>query len=148
MFGEIVDGEMRPNLCGAIAAWCWDDLPAHYPAVELDAFAIMPNHVHGIIVLAAPHPLAGAGFQPTPTDVGAPQDVGKPLSEIVRAFKTFSARRINEARDAAGVSVWQRGYYDHIIRNERVLVRIRQYIEDNPARWVTDQLHPENPSKW
>ncbi len=57
------------------------------------------------------------------------------LSEVIRAFKTFSARRINERRDVAGVSVWHRNYYEHIIRNDEALWRIRRYIAANPARW-------------
>jgi putative transposase len=64
------------------------------------------------------------------------------LPEIVRAFKTFSARRINELRDTPGLSVWQRNYYDHIIRNRTTLERIRAYVETNPERWALDRENP------
>ncbi|MDP9372578.1 MAG: transposase [Chloroflexota bacterium] len=158
LLGEVVDGETRPNAYGAIVARCWDDLPRHYPTVELDAFVVMPNHIHGIIVLTDPLPNdVGAGLKPAPPpDGGTParmregveEESRQALSEIVRAFKTFSARRINEARGAVGTPVWQRGYWDHIIRNERSLRRFQTYIIDNPARWEMDQLHPDNPSKW
>jgi REP element-mobilizing transposase RayT len=120
----------------------WQGLPDHYSHVELDAFVVMPNHIHGIVVLVdgewpglcAGDP-AGAGFEPAPTRRHG-------LPEVVRAFKTFSARRINEARGTPGVPVWQRNYYEHIIRNEEALNRIREYIVENPARWAED---PENP---
>lgn len=185
LFGEVVGGEMRRNGWGAIVTRCWDELPQHYPTVELDAFTAMPNHVHGIIVLTDPIDVIGAGsqsalgigvaigaaglagvvsyhdtggsprragFKPAPTEGTVLDEKGKavrkPLSEIVRAFKTFSARRINEGRGAAGAAIWQRGYYDHVIRTERSLERIREYIAENPARWAMDQLHPDSPSRW
>ncbi len=116
---------MRLNDAGRIAQATWDGLPEHYPNVELGAFVAMPNHVHGVIVL---NDRVGAGLKPAPT-----------VPEIVRALKTFSARRINEMRGTPGVSVWQRNYFEHVIRNEESLNRIRQYILDNPARWALDQ---------
>ena len=103
----------------------------------------MPNHVHGIIVLTDQqrmNPIAenvGAGFKPAPTR-------RHPLSEIVRAFKTFSSRRINELRQTPGVPVWQRNYYERVIRNDRELHDIRQYIVDNPAEWAADIENPKN----
>lgn len=139
LFGEVADGEMRLSAWGAIVARCWDDLPGHYATVELDAFAVMPNHVHGIIVLTGP------------TAGGTTDSLDKTrhaLPEIVRAFKAFSARRINEARGMVGTPVWQRGYYEHIIRTERSLGRIQEYVATNPALWEADQLHPDNPSPW
>lgn len=66
----------------------------------------------------------------------------------MRGFKTFSARRINQMRRNLGVPVWQRNYYEHIIRNEESLQYIRQYTINNPLSWELDQLHPNNPSKW
>ena len=132
LFGEIVNGEMRLNGVGQVARRVWDGLPRHYRHVELDAVVVMPNHVHGILTLV------GAGFKPAPTPRHG-------LPEIVRAFKTFSARRINGLRHTPGVPVWQRNYYEHIIRNETALNRVRQYIMDNPARWAED---PENPTRW
>ncbi len=134
LFGEVVEGEMRLNTFGEIVQAVWFDLPHHYGHVQLDAFVVMPNHVHGIIVLTA-DPI-GAGFKPAPT--------GRyPLSEVVRAFKTFSARRINHMRGTPGVPVWQRNYYEHIIRNDRELNAIRRYIFDNPQHWYADQYNTE-----
>ena len=136
IFGEIVNGEMQLNDFGSIVQSCWDDLPRHYSHVTLDVFVVMPNHVHGIIVLDDANVGAdpvGAGLRPASTKRR------HPLPEIIRAFKSFSARRINELREKTGNSVWQRNYYEHIIRNEDALNRIRYYIETNPVRWELDR---------
>ena len=79
---------------------------------------------------------------------GAEQLARPPLSEVIRAFKTFSARRVNALRGVTGVPVWQRGYFEHIIRNTRSLDRLRDYVGDNPARWDIDQLHPDAIHPW
>ncbi len=151
--GEINGGEMHPSIFGRIAAECWDDLPNHYPHLILDAFVVMPNHVHGILVLDDIS--VGADFKPAST-TDSPDTVGaglKPaptqrhaLPEIVRAFKTFSARRINVMKNVKGIPFWQRNYYEHIIRNERSYFAIRDYIYDNPINWQKDQLYPYGPS--
>jgi REP element-mobilizing transposase RayT len=137
LFGEIVNGEMRLNDAGRVVESAWDGLPGHYAPVELDAMVIMPNHFHGIIVLAP----VEAGFKPAPT----PAAVRHGLSEIVRALKTFSSRRFNELRQTPGAKLWQRNYWEHIVRNEAELNRIREYIHNNPAQWELDKLHPNNP---
>ncbi|MBI3328275.1 MAG: transposase [Nitrospinae bacterium] len=145
LFGDVVDGTMVLNRYGAIALRCWNDLSHHYRNMESDAFVVMPNHVHGIIILADP---VGAGLKPAPTDsahalVAAPPGRKKhPLSEIVRAFKTFSSRRINESRGTSGTSIWQRNYYEHIIRDDESKDRIREYIATNPLRWEIDRENP------
>jgi putative transposase len=145
--GDVVNGEMVLSDAGHVVRVCWDDLPNHYPHVQLDAFIIMPNHVHGVIVLVDDDTVVGAGFKPAPTTKPAPAP--KPaikrhgLPEIVRAFKSFSARRINEMHDTAGAPFWQRGFYEHIVRNERELDAIRRYILDNPLKWALDRDNPE-----
>jgi REP-associated tyrosine transposase len=130
LFGEIKNGEMLLNKYGGIVRNCWDDLPNHYQHAQLDEFVIMPNHVHGIIVLKV-----GAGFKPAPT-----KQYGLP--EIVRAFKAFSSRRINDIRDTCGISIWQRNYYERIIRGEKDLHSIREYIRYNPLKWEEDEENP------
>lgn len=156
LFGEIVDGDMRANALGRIVQETWQDLPDHYPRVELDAFVVMPNHVHMIVILTQdPHPV-GAGFKPALAHgPGTTPDVPKRygLAEITRAFKTFSARQINKCRRVQGIPVWQRNYYEHIIRNERALNYIRRYIVENPQRWAQDRENPaatspEAPDAW
>ena len=149
--GEIVEGQMMPSEESRIVEACWADLPNHYPHVRLDAFVVMPNHVHGIIVLVG-EGTVGAGLKPAPTspypDATKPVPTapnGPPrhgLPEIVRALKTFSARRINALRGSPGQPFWQRNYYEHVIRNERELRAIREYIVHNPLRWELDREHP------
>jgi REP element-mobilizing transposase RayT len=85
--------------------------------------------------------------KPAPTNSSAlTQSHGIP--EIIRGFKTFSARGVNQRRKSPGSPVWQRNYYEHIIRNDQSWHFIREYIHNNPRSWWEDQLHPDNPSKW
>jgi len=151
LFGAIVDEVMHLNVAGEIARACWDDLPNHYPHIELDTFVVMPNHVHGIIVLTDnAGGMVGASLKLAPTERApteraptehTPATTAKRhgLPEIVRAFKTFSARRINDMRNTPGVPVWQRNYYERIVRDATELNRIRQYVIDNPKRWAIDR---------
>jgi len=128
LFGEVVEGQMRVNICGQAVQLVWNELPQHYRHVGLDAFVVMPNHVHMIIVLTDDNPV-GAGLKPAPTNANTTM-AGKrrPLSEFVRAFKTFSARHVNELRGTPGVPVWQRNYYEHIIRDEDELPHPRIHL--------------------
>ena len=162
LFGDIIDGEMQINQFGEIVGKAWTDLPNHYPHLELDRFVVMPNHVHGVVVFVGaglkPAPtnaglkpggnicddakIVGAGFKPAPTPAPA-MDKRHGLPEIVRAFKTFSARHINENRNSPGVTVWQRNYYEHIIRDDDDYNRIAEYIDTNPQKWIDDKLHPD-----
>ncbi|MCC6298573.1 MAG: transposase [Anaerolineales bacterium] len=161
LFGEIVDGEMILNRNGRIVQEAWFDLKRHYRYVALGAFIIMPNHAHGIIVLVddgrrGGSPISGktnlldesrAGIETSPTKETRPYVKPKPrhgLPEIVRAFKSFSARRINRLRRTDGIPVWQRNYYEHIIRNDREMDNITRYIESNPLNWVDDDENPNH----
>ncbi len=128
IFGEIVNGEMRLNRAGTTVANCWADLPKHYPHVALDVFVVMPNHVHGIFELRE-LPISAATRR-------------HDLSEAIRAFKAFSARRINARNGTKGIPVWQRNYYERVLRDEEELVRARRYILENPAKWDMDQENP------
>jgi hypothetical protein len=96
LFGSVVDSLMVLNEVGRYVQATWDGLPGHYSGAELDAFVVMPNHVHGIIVLGD---AVGAGLKPAPTRRHG-------LSEIIRGFKTFSARAINVSRNMPGTPVW------------------------------------------
>ena len=130
---------MQLNEYGRIVEWTWRDLPNHGANVQLDAFVIMPNHVHGIIVITdvVVGGVVEAGSEPAPTTKQ------HALPEIVRQLKTFSARRINRQRGISGVSVWQRNYYEHIIRNAHEMQRIRAYIHNNPTKWALDRDNPQ-----
>ena len=136
LFGEIAGGETRLNEFGRIVERAWADLPEHYLNVQCDAFVVMPNHIHGIIVLG--EPIVEAGFKPASRRRHG-------LPEIVRALKTFSARRINEMRHTLGAPVWQRNYYEHIIRSDGEMLRVREYIHNNPLAWENDRENPSQP---
>ena len=133
---------MRLNETGRAVRHTWDDLPNHYPHAAPDAFEVMPNHVHGIVILTDTDDpglnfhYVGAGFEPAPTRPVSNNSMSRHgLPEIIRAFKTFSAQRINVLRKTPGAPVWQRNYYEHIVRNDDELNCIRQYIADNPLKW-------------
>jgi len=142
-FGEIKNGSMVLNNFGKIVEFVWNDLPNHNPQISLDVNIIMPNHFHGIIIISN-NPMivvgagsvgagsVGAGSEPAPTST--PQKIHG-LPEIVRQFKTFSARHINETRNTTGKTVWQRNYYEHIIRSGNEIERIRKYIYNNPRNY-------------
>jgi REP element-mobilizing transposase RayT len=115
--------------------WLW--LADQYEFVHLDEYVIMPNHLHGIIVIG--DTCRGAS-RSAPTRVAK----RKPLGRLVGAFKTVSTKRINEIRGTLGVPVWQRNYYERVIRNGEELNRVRQYIIDNPAHWEQDRENPNN----
>lgn len=161
LFGGIINGEMQLNEAGFLVQRAWNDLPNHYANASLGAFVIMPNHVHGVIILSdvegrvAQTERAGrAGLRPAPTPAPTTTSIHASASitvraeahsskihalpEIIRAFKSFSARRINENRNNIGGSIWQRNYYEHVIRNEEELNGIYEYIAANPQNWEDD----------
>jgi len=138
-FGEIVNGEMRRNDLAAIVQSCWNDLPNHYPNVGLDAFVVMPNHVHGIIIIMD-DPVGATSRRPH-TGAGFPRPY---LGNVVAYFKYESAKRINKLSTTPGAPLWHRGYYDHIIRDDRSLDQIRDYIIENPQRWSSDKQNRDS----
>ncbi|MDR2615486.1 MAG: transposase [Oscillospiraceae bacterium] len=161
LFGAIVDGQMKLNEPGNTVKSTLNGLSSHYPNVKLDEYVIMPNHVHCIFVLTD----VGAGFKPALPDENIeyesiaasvePELRGtraglKPapttgLSEIVRALKTFSARRINEQNNTQGMPLWQRNYYEHIIRSDDEYRHVVEYIINNPMNWEKDTLWSKMP---
>ena len=138
ILGEVMGERVMLSDAGRIVEGTLSALPVHYPEIGLDAFVVMPNQGHGIIILE----VVGAGLRPAPTDPTGGQAQRHALPEIIRAFKSFSARGINELRRTPGHPVWQRGYYDHVIREEQDLKRIRDYIFSNPLAWSTDRQNP------
>jgi REP element-mobilizing transposase RayT len=165
VLGDVIDGEMQLSPSGAIVADAWEWLAQQYPYVAIDEYVVMPNHFHGIIVIDAPT-VVGAVREPpnepptSPPTMGAvrvppnePPTVGavrvppnepprKPLGRLIGAFKTVSTKRINELNTTPGISFWQRNYYEHIIRHENALDRIRGYIIRNPMKWAIDRQNP------
>ena len=144
IFGDVVTGQMRLNEAGRIVQSVCDSLPSFYDGIELDAFVVMPNHVHGVIVIDA-----GVGAiheSPLRLEPGSAVRIGHRrrmlLSKIIGRFKMVSAKQINALRGLAGTALWQRNYYEHVVRDEESLSRIRQYIVDNPAQWEFDEENP------
>ena len=134
LFGEILNGEMRLNEFGKIAHQCWLEMPHHFPHIQLDEFVVMPDHIHGIIVL---NNIVGAKkFSPL-QNITPFRSPSKTIGSIIRGFKIGVTKGFRQNTDI--YVVWQRNYYEHIIRNEVELNRIRQYIIDNPKKWKTDE---------
>ncbi len=133
LFGEIVDGAMHLNQMAEMVATVWNDLPQHYSGVDVDAFVIMPNHVHGIVMLSAGQP---RGVAPTLS-----------LPDVVHRFKSLTTARYRrgaarEGWPAFAGRLWQRNYYEHVIRDEGEMNRVREYIVNNPADWAQDENNP------
>ena len=130
ILGEIVGAGPRPARCelspfGEIVLEVWEDLPNHTSGITLGPFVIMPDHIHAIIILDD----GRAGLGPAPTA----------LTEVVRQLKSFSARRINRLRNSSGCPLWQRGYYEHVIRSREDFRSCAEYIANNPAKWAEIQ---------
>ncbi|MGQ1891399.1 transposase [Thermophagus sp. OGC60D27] len=151
-FGDVVDGRMELSPIGHIANSCWHEIPKHFPFVVLGAHVIMPDHVHGIIIINKPddgrnhgqmvgahvgNPVRGAKFcapDRYPKNQFGPQSQN--LASIIRGFKigvTKNARQINPH------FAWQPRYHDHIIRNEKSFYNISRYIINNPGKWARDK---------
>ncbi len=148
LFGEVVNGDVRLSDAGRIVADAWEWLAVQYPYVALDAWVVMPNHLHGIIVMVDGDDGGRGGSRTAPTGDAPSGTVvvkRKPLGRLIGAFKTVSTKRINEIRGTPGATLWQRNYYEHVIRGDADLRRIRAYIADNPARWGRDR-NPPRPS--
>ena len=137
LFGAVADGDMQLSNAGEIAKATWHELPARIPSLGLDAFVAMPNHIHAIIMVGAQFIAPSDGFGVT--NQGAINHAPK-LGNIIRAYKAASTRLIRQA-DAPDF-VWQRNYYEHVVRVEESLHQIRQYIHDNPSRWEFDRENP------
>ncbi|MBI4773839.1 MAG: transposase [Deltaproteobacteria bacterium] len=133
LFGDAVDGKMILNDFGQKVAESWEWLATRHGYVKLDEYTIMPNHLHGIIVITD---VVEGGSRTAPTEKH------KPIGRLVGAFKTMSSKGINHLRNTPGLKIWQRNYYEHIIRNDDELNRIREYIANNPAQWETDRENP------
>jgi putative transposase len=138
-----VNEKMQLNALGVIAEECWRAIPEHFPNVELGAYMIMPNHVHGIIIIRSD---ADASERRGTIYRAPAEQFGKPvigsIPTIIRTYKSAVTRRIGRELNSTGI--WQRNYYEHVIRNHEEWDRIRRYIESNPSRWAEDN---ENPMK-
>jgi len=154
LFGEIFSGEMRLNKFGQIVAEDWLRSCDIRQEIDFDARVIMPNHLHGNVVIQSADVLRNSedaddwveAHGRTPLQYRIVYWRPRSLSLLIAGFKSATTKQINILRGAPKTPVWQRNYYEHIIRNEELLQFIHQYIHNNPLSWQDDQLHPENPS--
>lgn len=170
IFGEIVGGEMKLNNVGKIVLEEWNNNANIRKNIELDIFTIMPNHFHAIIKINGPvgayghPPNAATAYGHTPiyantnknerAYINTPNErayINTPLRSpknnlgaIIRGFKSATTTKINTLLNTPGVPIWQRNYYEHIIREENELNNIRQYILENPHSWERDNNNPKN----
>ena len=126
LFGSIINNKMKLNYFGRLTEKYWLEIPEHFTNTALDEFIIMPNHIHGIIVIKSNDDKHSnreyANRKP------------KTLSTIVGSFKAGLTRNINQIRNK-NESIWQPNFYDRIIRNQNELNKIREYIKRNPSNW-------------
>ena len=139
IFGQIVDGTMRFSDAGKIITEEWLKTARIRTYVELDQFIVMPNHFHGILLVDREEE-GTARRAPTVQQFGGP--VSSSLPTIIRAFKSAVTNRINTLRASPNNKIWQRNYYEHVIRSEASLHRIREYILNNPQTWELDRENP------
>ena len=152
LFGEVVDREVKLTKFGFVAEQQWKKLPNRFPNIELGAFVIMPNHMHGIIVITDgrgtagnPNDLDGESSRRAPTTrEGFQKPVMGSIPTIIRSYKSAVAYRINLMRKTQGIPIWQRNYWEHIIRNQQDLQNKTDYLEANPILWDEDDENPIN----
>ncbi len=144
LFGSIINSQIELNEYGHEIVKGWLRTPELRPNLELDEFIVMPNHLHAIIIIC------NRVLQYTPTTESSPGSnsllrlPSQTIGAIIRGFKGASTKQINEMRDLPGTPIWQRNYYESIIRTEYDLHRIREYIINNPAKWDLDEENPTN----
>ncbi|MAU10378.1 MAG: transposase [Anaerolineaceae bacterium] len=157
VFGNVQDDAVILSDQGLIAKSIWEQIPTHFSFITLDHFVIMPNHVHGILLIGENANNLHTREQPdTQTDVGAQyivplhqikrsfgSMVAGSLPSIIRTYKAAVTREINRVCNTSSSKIWQRNYYEHVIRDERDLNRIREYIQTNPSRWAQDEYYRE-----
>jgi REP element-mobilizing transposase RayT len=148
LFGDVVDGRVVLNDAGWMAQIVWDELTEHYPDMQLDEYVVMrmPNHFHGIVILVGA-PLVGALSQEQRAGTTAPTTVAPTLGNIIGAYKPITTDQYVASVKQHGWPpfnrrVWQRNYYEHVVRDDDELDRIREYIATNPARWEHDRENP------
>jgi len=146
ILGSVVNSAMYLSPYGHIAEETWQRIPRRYRNTELDLYVVMPNHVHGIIIIND-HSVGAIHESPLQEEKDYQDFMQRrkmTLSRIMGWFKMNTAKQINLLRGGVGFFVWQRGYYDHIIRNEADLLRIRTYIASNPLQWTIDEENPQH----
>ena len=144
LFGNIINSQMMLNNFGELVKEEWLKSAEIRKEIEFDEFVIMPNHLHGIVIINqeinnvdANNNVGANGRAPLQKISMKP----KSLSSLIAGFKSAATKKINIIRNTHQNPVWQRNYYDHIIRNDESLARIREYLQNNLLSWENDQLH-------
>lgn len=147
-FGHIAEGKMILSDIGKMAEKYWKEIPVHFPFVSLDEFIIMPNHIHGIVILEKDAMECGdainLGDAINRVSTGGVTKQNNPMlnqagiSYIVRWYKGRVAYEIKKSRLSPSFG-WQPRFYDHVIRSEEDFIRIQEYIRLNPLNWDTDE---------
>jgi len=142
LFGEIARGEMRPYAMGQIVEECWHAIPEHFPNTDVDVFVVMPNHVHRIVMI---HENMGRDTMPivmarhaSPLPPRGTPPVS--LGAIIGSFKSAVTHRAGRELNIA--NIWQRNYYEHVIRDQRDYERIANYIAANPVKCADEEENP------
>jgi REP element-mobilizing transposase RayT len=145
VFGEIRDDQMLLNQEGQIVRDGWAAIPNRFPDASVDASTVMPNHTHAIITISSQ--AVGAGSPRPIESLPATTTEGEPerpsLGKIVAFYKWTTTKQINQVRGTPGQRVWQRNYFEYVIRNEKAYETIGEYIHQNPAKWREDSLNPD-----
>ena len=141
-FGDISSNQASMNPFGEIVREEWLRTPNVRPEITLDEYVIMPNHLHAIIYISEPTTVGAHGRAPLHTPVYTFSRPPKSLGSFIAGFKSIVTKRITILRATPGQPVWQRNYYEHIIRDDQDLNRIRTYIRNNPIQWGTDHEYP------
>jgi putative transposase len=136
LFGDVVNDAMRLNELGGIVADEWRRTATMRLNVALDEFVVMPNHFHALLAIES----SRRGVLNTPS--GKFHSPSQTIGAIVRGFKAATTKKINECRGRVGEVLWQRNFYEHVVRDEAELSRIREYIVNNPAQWALDRENP------
>jgi putative transposase len=135
LLGRIEKGRMQENALGQMVRTHWIDIPKEFPSVELDAFVVMPNHVHGMIHLH--RRVAANEEQRTSAEFGKPQTGS--IGWLVRAFKARVTRQARQALQRPGLTIWQRNYFERVVRTGKEYEDVYRYIYDNPKNWDHDE---------
>ena len=138
-FGNIEPSGQQLSAIGIAAEEQWRAIPSHYKNIKLDAFSVMPNHVHGIIIIDGEHPHAPRPHLAYRTLGLAPPAAGS-LSAVVRSYKAGVTRWCRA--NGHSTFAWQSRFHDHIIRGNREVGAVREYIRQNPENWLRDEFHP------
>ena len=144
LFGDINKGEITMNDYAKIIQGEWLNTAAIRPYIELGEYVIMPNHFHGIIIIHRGDTACTGTARRAPTVEQFGKPVAGSLPTIIRSFKSAVTKNINDIRHSPGMPIWQRNYYEHVIRDDDDYNRIAEYVAYNPKRWIEDTLHPDN----